>query len=83
MSAATRLRRLDENAEIVVPARCPHVSYANCGLPYHIGKVIERREDLLLQTSSSLAARLAPDVRTRHEAQDVGTQAPAGPAQRP
>ncbi|MFG3495826.1 FAD-dependent oxidoreductase [Streptomyces sp. NPDC047928] len=67
MSAATRLRRLDERAEIVVLERGPHVSYANCGLPYHIGGAIPERADLLLQTPESLRARFAIDVRTRHE----------------
>ena len=48
MSAATRLRRLDENAEIVVLERSGYVSFANCGLPYHVGGVIEERSALLL-----------------------------------
>ena len=50
MSAAARLRRLDERHEIIVLERGHHVSYANCGLPYHIGGVIEDQEALLLQT---------------------------------
>jgi NADPH-dependent 2,4-dienoyl-CoA reductase/sulfur reductase-like enzyme/rhodanese-related sulfurtransferase len=68
MSAATRLRRLDEYAEIVVIERSGHVSFANCGLPYHVGGVIPDRDDLLLQTPQSLADRFALDVRVRHEA---------------
>ena len=67
MSAATRLRRLDERREIVVFERGPYVSFANCGLPYHVGGVIEDRASLLLQTPQSLAARFALDVRVRHE----------------
>ena len=67
MSAATRLRRLDEDAEIVVLERGPHVSYANCGLPYYVGGVIRDRGALLLQTPESLAARFRLDVRVRHE----------------
>lgn len=67
MSAATRLRRLDETAEIVVFERGPHVSYANCGLPYYVGGVITDRSSLLLQTPQSLAARFRLDVRTGHE----------------
>src|SRR5262245_14354550 len=67
MSAATRLRRNDETLRIVVLERGPHVSFANCGLPYHLGGVIEDRDDLLLQTPASLAARFALDVRVRHE----------------
>ncbi len=68
MSAATRLRRLDESAEITVIERSGNVSFANCGLPYHVGGVIEDRADLLMQTPQSLAARFGIDVRVRHEA---------------
>lgn len=71
MSAATRLRRLDEKAEIVVLERGAHVSYANCGLPYHIGGVIPDRADLFLRTPEDLAARFALDVRVRHEVLSV------------
>ena len=63
MSAATRLRRLDENADITVYEAGPDVSFANCGLPYFIGGVIGKRESLLLQTPESLAARFNLDVR--------------------
>lgn len=68
MSAATRLRRLDESAHITVIERSGHVSFANCGLPYHVGGVIEDRADLLLQTPRSLGRRFGLDVRVRHEA---------------
>lgn len=67
MSAATRLRRLDPTAEIVVFERGEHVSYANCGLPYHVGGVITDRQALLLQTPDSLHARFDLDVRVRAE----------------
>lgn len=67
MSAATRLRRLDEEREIVVFERGAYVSFANCGLPYHVGGVIPDRASLLLQTPESLAARFRLDVRVRHE----------------
>ncbi|TQF65957.1 CoA-disulfide reductase [Rhodococcus spelaei] len=67
MSAATRLRRLDETAHIVVFERGGHVSFANCGLPYYAGGVIEDRDALLLQTPESLAARFGLDVRVRTE----------------
>lgn len=67
MSAATRLRRLDEDARIVVLERSAHVSFANCGLPYHVGGVIEERSALLLQTPESLDARFRLDVRVGHE----------------
>ena len=66
MSAATRLRRLKEDAEIIVFEQGPHVSYANCGLPYHIGEVIEAEESLLLQTPESLHARFNLDVRVNN-----------------
>lgn len=68
MSAAARLRRLEEHAEIVVLERSGNVSFANCGLPYHVGGVIEERSALLLQTPQSLAARFGIDVRVRTEA---------------
>jgi NADPH-dependent 2,4-dienoyl-CoA reductase/sulfur reductase-like enzyme/rhodanese-related sulfurtransferase len=68
MSAATRLRRLDEDAQITVLERSGHVSFANCGLPYHVGGVIEDREALLLQTPESLHERFALDVLVRHAA---------------
>jgi NADPH-dependent 2,4-dienoyl-CoA reductase/sulfur reductase-like enzyme/rhodanese-related sulfurtransferase len=67
MSAATRLRRLDETAEIIVLEKSGHVSYANCGLPYYVGGVIENEKDLLLQTPSSLHARFRLDVRVSTE----------------
>jgi len=63
MSAATRLRRLREDAEIIVFEQGPNVSYANCGLPYHVGEVIAAEQDLLLQTPKSLRSRFNLDVR--------------------
>ncbi len=71
MSAATRLRRLDEDAHITVIERSGHVSFANCGLPYHVGGVIEDRSSLLLQTPRSLGRRFGLDVRVRHEAVSI------------
>lgn len=67
MSTAARARRLDESAEIVVLEKSHHVSFANCGLPYHIGGVIKERDRLLLQTPESLRESLNLDVRTAHE----------------
>lgn len=67
MSAATRLRRLDESREILVFERGSFVSFANCGLPYYVGGVIEKRSALMLQTPESLAARFRLDVSVRHE----------------
>lgn len=66
-TVATRLRRLDENAQIVIFERSAHVSYANCGLPYYVGGVIEQKSDLLLQTPDSLWMTHRIDVRVRHE----------------
>ncbi|MCI9368217.1 MAG: FAD-dependent oxidoreductase [Oscillospiraceae bacterium] len=66
-TAAARLRRLDEQAEIVVFERSGYVSYANCGLPYYIGGVIEAPEALTLQTPESFFARFQVDMRVRHE----------------
>ncbi|HVA53324.1 MAG TPA: FAD-dependent oxidoreductase [Acidimicrobiales bacterium] len=76
MSAATRLRRLDNEAEIVVLERSHHVSYANCGLPYYLGGVIEDERALLLETPQSLHDRYRLDVRVDNEAVaiDVETQ---------
>jgi NADPH-dependent 2,4-dienoyl-CoA reductase/sulfur reductase-like enzyme/rhodanese-related sulfurtransferase len=71
MSAAARLRRLDETASIIVLERGPDVSFANCGLPYHVGGEIVDRESLLLHTPATLKASLDLDVRTRHEVVSV------------
>jgi NADPH-dependent 2,4-dienoyl-CoA reductase/sulfur reductase-like enzyme/rhodanese-related sulfurtransferase len=65
MSAATRLRRLNEHAQIIVFEMGEHVSYANCGLPYFVSNVISNRDDLLLQTPESLWARFRIDVRVK------------------
>jgi NADPH-dependent 2,4-dienoyl-CoA reductase/sulfur reductase-like enzyme/rhodanese-related sulfurtransferase len=74
MSAATRLRRLDETAEIVVLERSGYVSFANCGLPYHLSGTIEQRSSLMLQTPASLAARFALDVRVKSEVIDINRE---------
>lgn len=73
MSAATRLRRLSNDAEIVVLERSGHVSYANCGLPYFVGGVIEDEDALLLQTPASLFNRFRLDVRVDTEAVAIDT----------
>lgn len=67
MSAATRLRRLNEDAEIIVFERGPYVSFANCGLPYFIGGVIKERSELLVQTAEKLYQRFRLDVRPESE----------------
>ncbi|MGI6110517.1 MAG: NAD(P)/FAD-dependent oxidoreductase, partial [Eubacteriaceae bacterium] len=64
-SAAARLRRLDEKAEIIMFEKGDYISFANCGLPYYIGGVIPDRQDLLLQTPQSFKARFNVDVRVR------------------
>ena len=66
-TAAARLRRLDEGAEIVVLERTGFVSYANCGLPYYVGGVIADKRALTLQTPESFRRRFNIDVRVRHE----------------
>ena len=66
-TAAARIRRLDEQAEIVVFERSGYISYANCGLPYYIGGVIEDPEDLTLQTPESFFSRFRIHMKVRHE----------------
>jgi NADPH-dependent 2,4-dienoyl-CoA reductase/sulfur reductase-like enzyme/rhodanese-related sulfurtransferase len=75
MSFAARARRLAEGAQIVVLERDAYVSYANCGLPYHLGGEIIERDALLLHTPASLAESLNLDVRTGHEVIAVDTAA--------
>jgi len=67
-SCAARLRRLDENAEIVMVERGPYVSYANCGLPYHVGGVIPEESSLLVATAETFKALFKVDARTMCEA---------------
>lgn len=67
MSAATRLRRLMEDAEILIFEKGPFVSFANCGLPYYVSGEIADRDSLLVQTPESLKARFQLDVRPLHE----------------
>lgn len=66
-SAAARARRLDETAQIIVFERGPHISFANCGLPYHISGEIELKEELLLQTPESFESRFNVDIRVQNE----------------
>ena len=75
MSAATRMRRLDADAEIIVIEKSGHVSYANCGLPYYVGGVIEEEDALLLQTPASLHARFRLDVRIASEVEYINPAA--------
>jgi len=73
-SCAARLRRLDEKAEIVMVERGPYVSYANCGLPYHVGGVIKRESSLLVANEELFRAQFAIDVRTGCEAIEISPQ---------
>jgi len=70
-SCAARLRRLDEHAEILMVERGPYVSYANCGLPYHVGGVIEKEVSLLVANEEIFRSQFAIDVRTRCEAIEI------------
>ena len=70
-TAATRLRRLDEHAQITVFERSGYISYANCGLPYYIGGVIEDKEELTLQTPESIGKRFRIDMKVHHEVTDI------------
>lgn len=66
-SAATRLRRNDENAQIIILDKGEYVSFANCGLPYYIGNVIKSKDDLIVQTKESFKERFNIDVRLKSE----------------
>ncbi|MGN0556662.1 MAG: FAD-dependent oxidoreductase [Acutalibacteraceae bacterium] len=74
-SAAARLRRLDESAEIIILERGEYVSFANCGLPYYIGGAITDKRNLTLQTPESFRARFNIDVRVNSEAVKIDPQA--------
>lgn len=73
-SCAARLRRLDEKAEILLVERGPYVSYANCGLPYHISGVIEQESSLLVATEQMFRAQFAIDCRTRCEVVNISSK---------
>ena len=70
-STAARLRRLDEQAEIILFEKGEYISYANCGLPYYIGGVIEERERLFVQTPVSFKARFNIEVRIKSEVKAI------------
>jgi len=74
---AARLRRNDERAEIIMLEKGPYISFANCGLPYYIGGVIEDKDELQLQTPESFHARFNVDVRVHSEVTAIDTQAKA------
>jgi NADPH-dependent 2,4-dienoyl-CoA reductase/sulfur reductase-like enzyme/rhodanese-related sulfurtransferase len=73
-SAAARLRRLDETAEIIMFERGDYISFANCGLPYYIGDEIKNRDDLLLQTPESFNKRFNIEVRIRNEVTEIDSE---------
>ena len=73
-SCAARLRRLDENAEILMVERGPYVSYANCGLPYHVGGSIEKESSLLVATEQTFREQFAIDCRTRCEVVGISAE---------
>jgi len=72
-TAAARLRRLDEHAQITVFERSGYISYANCGLPYYIGGVIEDKEELTLQTPERMWDRFRIDMKVHHEVTEINT----------
>ena len=74
-TAAARIRRADEEAEIVLLEKGKYISYANCGLPYYIGGAIAEREKLFLQTPASFGGRFNIDVRIENEAVGIDTAA--------
>ena len=74
-STAARLRRLDEQAQIIMFERGDYISYANCGLPYYIGGVISDRERLFVETPESFSAKLNVDVRVQEEVTSINREA--------
>lgn len=73
-SAAARLRRLDENAEIIILERGGYISFANCGLPYYIGEVIKKRDNLVVQSPEDMKKRFNLDVRVLNEVKNIDTE---------
>ena len=73
-SAAARLRRLDEQAEIILFEKGPYISFANCGLPYYLNRTIPNERNLLVQTPESFHGRFCVDVRTNHEVLSINRE---------
>lgn len=73
-SAAARLRRIDEEAEIILIEKGEHISFANCGLPYYIGEVIKEKEKLLVQTPEKMKERFRIDVRVNNEVIKINSE---------
>ena len=70
-SAAARLRRLDENAEIIILERGQYISYANCGLPYYIGEIIKKQDNLVVQSPESMKKRFNLDIRVLNDVKNI------------
>ena len=73
-TAAARIRRLDEKAQIIVFERSGYISYANCGLPYYIGDVITNKNDLTLQTPEGFWKRFRVEMRVKHEVVTIDSE---------
>ena len=73
-TAAARIRRLDEKAQIIVFERSGYISYANCGLPYYIGDVITNKNDLTLQTPESFWKRFRVEMKVKHEVAAIDSE---------
>ena len=73
-SAAARLRRLDEKAEIIILERGEYISFANCGLPYYIGKIIKKQDNLVVQSPESMKKRFNLDIRVLNEVKNIDTE---------
>ena len=73
-TAAARIRRIDEHAEIILLEKGKYISYANCGLPYYIGGTINDRQRLFVQTPESFGKRFKIDVRTENEAININPE---------
>ena len=74
-TAATRLRRLNEEDQIILIEKGEYISFANCGLPYHIGGTIEDRENLILQTVDGMSSQYGIDIRNFSEVLSIDTNA--------
>lgn len=73
-STAARLRRMDESAEIIILEKGEYISFANCGLPYYIGNIIQNRDNLLVQTPEAMKARFNIEVRINNKVIDINKE---------
>ncbi|MGB2856630.1 MAG: hypothetical protein WBC61_08330 [Dehalococcoidia bacterium] len=72
------MRRLDENAEIIVLERGEYISFANCGLPYYIGEAIKKRDNLVVQSPENMKERFNLDVRVLNDVKNIDTEKKTG-----